>query len=234
MTPAWGPSRTSYQCDHSFSASENAPESPSFAHLIDISVHLSPPHHILFWGYKKEKTRPLSSGTQDLVGAQGSLHACLLTPYPHSSPTPMSGNETRRFESSWKNCWVGLLTTILAENPVEPEMMRIRSNRGSFRWSSMQHPLGERGNTLGSSWGTSHVACVRIKWNNCVKLEECPAEVEAQHLLTVIICYTESFLILPIKMVHLELTPQSGFTFHFLPLKRQSLALLPAERLDSM
>lgn len=42
-------------------------------------------------------------------------------------------------------------------------------------------------------------------------------------MLTVIICYTESFLILPIKMVHLELTPQSGFTFHFLPLKRQSL-----------
>ena len=172
MTPAWGPSRTNYRCNHLFSASGNAPASPSFAHLIDISVHLSPPHHILFWGYKREKTRPLSSGTQDLVEAQGSLHACLLTPYPHSSPTPMSGNEKRRFESSWKNCWVGLVTTILAENPVEPEMMRIGSNRGSFRWSSMQHPLGERGNTLGSSWGTSLQKRKKIKqsqsWTHCL------------------------------------------------------------------
>lgn len=42
-------------------------------------------------------------------------------------------------------------------------------------------------------------------------------------MLTVVICYMESFPILPIKMVHLELTSQSGFIFHFLPLKRLSL-----------
>lgn len=108
----------------------NAPEPPSFAHLIDITVHLSLRHHILFWG-RKEKTKPLSSGTQDLVGAQGSPPCLLSPPYPTQPTTLISGNETRRLESSWKNCWVGLLTTILVENPVESEMLRIRSNRGN-------------------------------------------------------------------------------------------------------
>ena len=40
---------------------------------------------------------------------------------------------------------------------------------------------------------TYHVAGVRIKWDNCVKLEECPVEVEAEHLLTVIICLHRVF-----------------------------------------
>ena len=86
VTPAWGPSRTRHQGDHSFGASEHAPESPSSTHLIDISVHLSAQHHILYWGYKKEKTKPLSPGTQDLMGAQGGLHACFLTHYPTPQP----------------------------------------------------------------------------------------------------------------------------------------------------